>query len=243
MLNAASVSPQGAEPVVGDPVDPLDADEYDGEREETSAPGAGPTAAEQHIASGGASRGFGALLAVLGAIGVFAAAKLAIEYINMLQDADYVPACDINPFISCGAFLGSSQAAAFGIPNVVIGMTAFPVVVATGMVLLGRVRLPLWYWRGFAAGTLFGIGFVTWLQYQSLFVFGRLCPWCLVVWTVMIPIFVNTLAQSMRTGAIPAPGGLKDFVLSYRWAIVALWYLVIIALIGIQLQDVWRSML
>ncbi|GAB2987457.1 vitamin K epoxide reductase family protein [Actinotalea caeni] len=200
-------------------------------------------AGTEHQRAGGASRGYGLLLVVTGVLGAFAAAMLTIEYIHKLKDPDATLICDINPFLTCGAFLGSPQASAFGFPNVVIGMLAFPVVVATGALLLGGVRLPRWYWRGLLGGTLFGIGFVTWLQYQALFSIRAICPWCALVWAVMIPLFVHTVARSTQNGALPAGSGLRALLVQYRWVLTALWWLLVVAVALIALADRWSSLL
>lgn len=193
--------------------------------------------------AGGAGRGFGLLLVITGLLGGLAAAALTVEYINKLRDENYQLACDINPFLTCGEFLGSPQSQAFGFPNVVIGMLAFPVVVATGAILLGGVRLPVWYWRGLLLGTVFGIGFATWLQFQSLTSFRAICPWCALVWTIMIPLFVHTVARSTQNGALPASPGLRGFLVQYRWALTALWWVALVAVVLITLADRWSALL
>ncbi len=50
-----------------------------------------------------------------------------------------------------------------------LGLVAYGMVICVGMSLLGRARFPRWYWLTFNAGTLFGVGFCTWLQFQSLY--------------------------------------------------------------------------
>lgn len=200
-------------------------------------------AGTEHERAGGSGRGYALLLIIGGLLGTFSAAMLNVEYIHKLKDPDAALICDLNPFITCGTFLGTPQSSAFGFPNVVIGMIAFPVVVTTGVLLLGRVRLPRWYWRGLLAGTVFGIGFVIWLQYQALFSIRALCPWCVVVWTVMIPIFVHTLARSTQNGALPAGPGVRSLLVQYRWVLTALWWLLVVAVAFIALADRWSSLL
>lgn len=181
----------------------------------------------------GASREFAVVALLTGALGLWASAALAVDYIRRLQDPEYVASCDINPLIGCGLFLDSPAASTFAIPNVLVGVAAFPVVITLGALLLGRVEMPAWMWRGFVAGTLFGIGFVTYLQYQAMFVLHGLCPWCLVIWVAMIPLFVHTLARAGQAGALgPGPWGA---LIKSRWALTILWYLVVIGAIMITL--------
>jgi uncharacterized membrane protein len=199
-------------------------------------------AGTEHERAGGASRGYALLLVVAGVLGTVAAATLNIEYIHKLIDPDAALACDLNPFITCGDFLGTPQSSAFGFPNVVIGMICFPVVVTTGVLLLAGIRLPRWYWRGLLAGTLFGVAFVTWLQYQALFSIRAICPWCALVWAVMIPLFVHTVARCTQNGALPAGPGARSLLVQYRWVLTALWWLVVAGVAFIALADRWSSL-
>ena len=123
-------------------------------------------------------------LVVAGLVGLVASAVLLIERIRVGEDSDYVPTCSINPIISCGSIMESAQASLLGFPNPIIGVAAFPVVVATGAALLGGARLPRWYWLGLQAGVTAALGLVAWLVFQSLYRIGALCPYCMVVWVV-----------------------------------------------------------
>lgn len=183
------------------------------------------------------------VLLVGGLLGLWASAMLAIDYMNILADPQYVPSCDINPLIGCGQFLGSDAGHAFGIPNVIVGIAAYPVVVVTGALLASGVSLPRWYWRGLLIGTALGVAFVTWLQVQAIGVLGALCPYCLVIWAATIPIFVLTLGESMAVGAIPGSDGLRRFLRSNRWLLVALWCLVVTAVAVLVLWDKWLALL
>lgn len=196
----------------------------------------GVTESATHTArTSGTSREYGIVALLTGLLGLWAAAALAIDYIRRLADEDYVASCDINPMVGCGLFLDSPAASAFGIPNIVVGIAAYPVVITLAIVLLGGGSLGVWMWRGLTLGTLFGIGFVTYLQYQAMFVLHGLCPWCLVIWAIMIPLFVHTLSQAGRAGALGR--GPWEAVAKNRWIIVALWYLLVIGAIMLTLGE------
>lgn len=186
-------------------------------------------------------RSYAILALVTGVLGAFSALELMLDHIRILSDPNFVPACDINPLIGCGIFLESWQAKVFGLPNPVLGLLTFPVVLVTGALLAGRVQLPRWYWRGLLAGATFGIGFVTWLQFQAITQIGALCPYCLVVWAVMIPFFVHTVAATLDNGALPGGAGLRRFVTGNAWLISVLWYLVVVAAAIIGLGDAWLT--
>ena len=87
---------------------------------------------------------------IAGVVGLAAAATLTVEKLRILENPDYVPSCSINPVLSCGSVMVTPQAAAFGFPNPLIGIVSFTVVVVTGVLALGRVALPRWYWAGLA---------------------------------------------------------------------------------------------
>lgn len=202
-----------------------------------------PAAPTEHQRAGGAPRGFAWLLVVAAVVGTLASAMLTLDYIRVLQDPSYVPACDINPLVGCGQFLGSEQSWAFGFPNVIIGLVAFPILLATGAAMLAGARLARWHWRGLVAGAVFGIAFVGWLQWQSLTVIRGLCPYCLVVWSVVIPVFVHTIARAVQGGHLPAAPGLRRALVANRWVIVAIWFIAVVAVIGLAFSDEWASML
>lgn len=62
------------------------------------------------------------VLAVGGAIGFLAAFTLTVEKIALLKDPSYSPSCSINPVLSCGSVMTTSQAEVFGFPNPLLGI-------------------------------------------------------------------------------------------------------------------------
>ncbi len=101
--------------------------------------------------------------------------------------------------------LGDDHASGGGVrfPNPLLGIASFAVVTTLGVVLLTGAVLPRWVWLGLQAGVTFGVVFVHWLIYQSLYVIGALCPYCMVVWAVTIPLFLSRHPAQPP----PAPGG------------------------------------
>ncbi|MGV9263197.1 vitamin K epoxide reductase family protein [Kitasatospora sp. NPDC003701] len=193
----------------------------------------------------GASRPFALLLLIGGAVGLFASAVLTLDKIRLLKDPSYVPNCNINPIISCGSIMRSDQAEAFGFPNSLLGLVGFAVVVAIGAGLLAGATYRRWFWLGLQAGTVFGIGFVTWLMYQALYRIGALCPYCMVVWATMIPLFWYTTLHNLRSGVIPTPRALRPAVREaarYHWVVPALWYAVIALLILNRFWYYWSTL-
>jgi len=181
-------------------------------------------------------------LVIGGAIGLFAAFQLIVEKIAVLEDTSYVPNCDINPVLSCGSVIVTEQASAFGFPNPILGLIGYTVVVTLGVVLLSGATLPTWIWRGLNIGAAAGMAFIVWLIIQSLYVIGALCPWCMVAWSVTIPIFwlvTADVAAAGRWSRGGVPGPLAQTVSALKWVRVGATYLVILALIFIRWMDFW----
>lgn len=183
-------------------------------------------------------RGLGWLLAIGGAIGLFSAAYLIVEKISFLNNPDQALSCDINAFVSCGGVINTDQASVFGFPNPLMGVAGFAIVATLGVLMLARVQLPAFVWLGLQAGAVFGIGFVTWLQVQSIYEIQKLCPWCMVVWVVMIAIFVWLTARNLRVFA--PDNAVSRLVGDWTLLINVLWYVVVISAIWFQFgSDLW----
>jgi uncharacterized membrane protein len=177
---------------------------------------------------------------IAGVAGLAAALTLTVEKITMLSNPSYVPSCSINPVLSCGSVMATRQASAFGFPNPLIGIVGFTVVVVTGVLAVGRIPLPRWYWLGLAGGTALGVVFVHWLIFQSLYRIGALCPYCMVVWTVIIPLLVVVSSIALQ----PLGGQAVARVLyTWRWSLVALWFAALILLILVRFWYYWSTLI
>lgn len=188
------------------------------------------------------NRGLGLLMTIGGLVGLLSAAILIIEKVKFLEDeAAGRPTslgCDINPIIGCGNIINTDQASAFGFPNPIIGVAAFAIVLTLGVLVLARVKLPGFVWGGLQAGVIFGIGFVTWLQYQSIYNLRGLCPYCMVVWSITIPIFIWVSARNLRAFLPGNP--VSRLVGDWTLLINILWYVAVISAIWFQFgSDLW----
>ncbi len=177
---------------------------------------------------------------VAGVLGLAAALTLTVEKIEILINPDYVPSCSINPVLSCGSVMVTPQASAFGFPNPLIGIVSFTVVVVTGVLAVAKVRLPRWYWAGLAIGTLLGVAFIHWLIFQSLYRIGALCPYCMVVWAVTIPLLVVVASIALQPRL---EHGVGRFLYQWRWSLVALWFTALILMILVRFWDYWSTLL
>jgi uncharacterized membrane protein len=179
------------------------------------------------------------ILIIGGIIGLVAAIELIIQKISVLSDPDFVPNCDINPILSCGSVINTEQASLFGFPNPVLGVIGFTIVIMFGALLLTGVALPKSMWLGLNLGALAGMVFVIWLVSQSLYVIGALCPWCMVVWAVTIPIFWQVTTDNLAAKRLNLGKSLSEIIVALKWILMASSYLIIMALIFIRWQDFW----
>lgn len=143
---------------------------------------------------------YGVWLIIASFLGLLAAFTLTLEKIHSLTNPGDGAACDFSIVVQCSTNLASSQGAIFGFPNPLIGLMVWPFVLVTGVLVLLNVKLPKLYWGTFLAGTTAGLIMVIWLMYQSIFILGTLCTWCMVTWTAMIPTFIATLFYSGTQG-------------------------------------------
>jgi uncharacterized membrane protein len=202
----------------------------------STAAGAGPAGAD--VGRGGAW-----WVLIAGIAGLIASLTLTAEKIRTLADASYVPSCNLNPILSCGSVMTTPQALLLGVPNSLLGIAAFTVVAVSGLLAVTKVQLPLWYWIGLTTGTLAGAGFVHWLIFASLYRIGTLCPYCMVVWAITIPLLV-VLASTVFRSLRPDGGGPVARVLyRWRWSLTALWFIALALLISVRFQNYWSTLL
>jgi uncharacterized membrane protein len=185
-------------------------------------------------------RPFGVGLLVLGAIGLMAAFELTVDKIRILRYPSFVPGCDWNPVLSCGSVMRTDQAEVFGFPNPLMGLIGFAVVITMGAVLAGGARPARGLLVGLAIGSLAGAAFVHWLAFQSLYRIGALCPWCLVVWAVTIPVAVWSGLVAWRE-IRPSPWA--ERLWSVRYLLVLAWYLAVVVLALVRFWSYWRTLL
>ncbi|ASN20605.1 vitamin K epoxide reductase family protein [Arthrobacter sp. YN] len=174
---------------------------------------------------------FAWLLLITGVIGWVASGALVLEKLEVLKDPNHVTVCDVNPWVSCGAVMQTPQSSVFGFPNMFIGIVAFAVIITTAMGILAGARFSRGYWLGLQAGVTLGFAFVVWLWSQALYAIHVLCPFCMVVWAAMIPLFVWVTIRNVTHGVIKAPPALAKLLGESGWIIVALLYVAVTATI------------
>lgn len=174
-------------------------------------------------------RGLAVFWIVAGFVAWIVSFLLYREYTGQLMGADALITCDISPIVTCGPNLLSPGGNLLGFSNSIIGLVLFVGPVYAGVSALASPQgMRAWYWRVFGVFVLGGFLLVHFFAYRSVFEYGSLCPWCMVVWLMTIPLFWTVLGWSLREG-LWGSGGRRvgAFVLSWLPLIVLLDYVVI----------------
>lgn len=144
-------------------------------------------------------KSFSGVVALIGGvIGFVASFLLTIDKIKLLKDSQFVPACNISDTLNCKSVMLSAQAEVFGFPNSLLGIAAFAIFIAIGVALIAGVEFPKWFWQVALVGTVLAIFFSHWLAYQTTFVIGALCPYCMVAWVGNFMILSSVIQELLR---------------------------------------------
>lgn len=176
------------------------------------------------------------VLLATGAIGWLASAMLLVERIHSLQNPGVALSCDISPFVSCGALFERWQASLLGFPNPILGVAGFVAPIAVAVGLFTGARFGVWYWRLFTLGVFGAWLFVTWLYTQSVYVIGVLCPYCMLVWAVTIPMWWYLLAWGVQHGTLFGDRSRRvgRLLFPFAWVAILANYAVIVLTILLQ---------
>jgi len=163
---------------------------------------------------------FPVVLIVTGAIGWHAAFRLTVDKLQLLVHPDSRLDCNFSVLVQCERNLESWQGSVFGFPNPLLGLGGFAAPIAVGVAMLAGAQFARWFWIAFNVGVAGAMTLVIWLATQSIFVLGTLCPYCLLTWSVVIPMFLALTTRNAREGIFGAvlqrPG--RQFT---RWLITA----------------------
>jgi uncharacterized membrane protein len=179
---------------------------------------------------------------IAGLVGWFASFELLTERIKTLAEPEYVPNCNISVLVTCGPNMSSWQGSVFGFTNTIFGVVMFVAPILIGVSMLAGARFAGWWWMLYQLGNLFGISLVFWLFSQSVYALGTLCPWCMVVWTAMIPLWWVNILRPYALGDIPLPQRGRvvfEQLYSWVWVIIVLNFVVLAVLAQLQLD--WVS--
>lgn len=194
-----------------------------------------------HQRAGGAAVETAFLFTLTGLIGMWASLMLILSEREVLRNPDAILQCDINPLIGCSKWIGAWQNEVFfGVSNATFGLAFFAGVTALGFVLLDNGRFGRLLWRTLTVGAALGMLWVLWFAYQSYFVEGSLCPYCVITWLVTIPLFVHIVARTMQAGHW-GQGAMRagSALVRNRWIIVGGIFIALVAFTIVWFWDTW----
>ncbi len=199
-------------------------------------------ASESKTAPIQASKGFAVFLILAGLAGLIASFVLTIERFKVASDPNANLSCDVASFISCKSVMLSHQAKLFGFPNPIIGLSAFMAPILVGFAVLAGAQFKKWFWQGLLAGHTLAFIFVIWLSYSAIFDINALCPYCMIAWAGVIPLFWQLLFHGAREGYLPVPIRTVGFFIrayDYAWVFALVTALTIVLEIAIHFWSLW----
>lgn len=143
-------------------------------------------------------------------ISLIASFVLSADALALAANPEAALSCNINQVLSCGTVGNSWQAHLFGFPNAFLGLMAEPVVITVAVAGLTGVK----FRRGFmlAAQIVYFLGviFAYWLFFQSTFVIGAMCPWCLLVTLSTTLVFTTLTHVNIRDNNLYLPSAVAQ---------------------------------
>lgn len=177
------------------------------------------------------------LLIALSLTAMAASAELVLSEIQTLKQPAEHLGCDLNPLIGCSASLTTWQAhLLFGIPNALVGVGLFAGLAGVFLAWFGG-RVPRWLVLLVEAGLTAGMVLIGFFLHQSIFEFTKLCPFCFIVWTCTIVLWVQLGAALMRLGWLFTDTGFARVWVAQRWLITAIILLLIVLVVAVTLSD------
>lgn len=177
------------------------------------------------------------LLIALSLTAMAASAELVLSEIQTLKQPAEHLGCDLNPLIGCSASLTTWQAhLLFGIPNALVGVGLFAGLAGVFLAWCGG-QVSRWLVLLIEAGLTAGMVLIVFFLHQSIFEFTKLCPFCFIVWTCTIVLWVQLGAALMRLGWLFPDTGFARVWVAQRWLITAIILLLIVLVVAVTLSD------
>jgi uncharacterized membrane protein len=155
------------------------------------------------------------ILIIGGIIGIYCAFVLSQDKLKLIENPSLQLDCSLNPVVACGNVIKSAQGHAFGFPNPFLGLAGYAAVLTIGVGILAGAKFKRWFWLAIEAGLLLAMVFLSWLFLQSLYSIHALCPYCLVVDAVTIPMLWYVTLYNIDQRYIKLPKGKPQKI--YAW--------------------------
>lgn len=185
------------------------------------------------------SKGLAITWIIVGAIGAITSLLLYLEYVGQLNNETPLISCTLSVIVSCTPNLLAPAGNLLGFSNSIIGMSTFPLLIAIGTATLAGGSFKKWFWRLYHLGIIGSFGLVLFFSYFSIFVGGKLCPWCMCIWLVVIPNFWFTTGWMLKQGIWGQR--LRRFgrgLSSWAWVVTLVHYALIVILAEVVLHAI-----
>lgn len=170
---------------------------------------------------------------------------LVLERLSLFQNPEHKASCDFGLFISCTSVMQTPQASLLGFPNPILGIVGFAITGALGYAITVRAKIasgmdeqvprPILFPLVF--GSVLAFALVVFFWHTSVFQLGVLCPWCMVVWAMVIPFTFHTAGFALHEyGCINGRSRMIS-IAHWWWVGTVIIAGIIIATIFIQFQD------
>lgn len=120
------------------------------------------------------------LMVIGGLMGAIASFMQLIEKIHILKNPSSNLICNINEVINCTNVLNAPQSSVFGFPNAMMSLVLFVLFFSIGLVGISGGNISKWLKNIIFFLSLFTLGFGSWFLWQSTFVIGSICLYCIV---------------------------------------------------------------
>lgn len=121
-------------------------------------------------------------------VGLAASFMQMIEKIEILKNPDASLICNINPIFNCTNVLGAWQSSVFGFPNSLMCIMFFVSTMMLGLIGWTDSQISIKIRSAIHGFSLFFAGFGFWYLWQSTFVVGSLCIYCMFCYSAVLVI-------------------------------------------------------
>lgn len=194
------------------------------------------------------------LLLSLSLIGLLASSILMNDTVKLATNPNVELPCNINPFISCKSVASTWQSHVFGFPNPILGIISFSLLFGLALALIyhvipyennsgGTPFNPLkkkYFWTLVNYGIFASVLFAVWFAYESIFVIGSLCIYCMTVWAAVWPIFIYTTLWNIEENHFSLKKinhHCDEFLKKHHFFLLVAWYIIIATLIFFRFKD------
>ena len=133
-------------------------------------------------------KGLYTLITLAGVIGFLASFLQMIEKIELLKNPNSILFCNINSVFSCTNILNVWQSSVFGFPNSLMCIIFFVIMMTAGIIGWTGSAMDKKLRLVFMGMAWFFVGFGFWYLWQSIFVVGALCIFCILCYGAVLVI-------------------------------------------------------